>query len=93
MGKQGYQRRHNRRLGWGREIHARQPLAPTDGYYYRAAHLVFGWSFYRQGGCLFRRQGARSTRGLALGLSSVFRRRPLGFAVRRDRDKPDSADR
>ena len=31
MGKQGCQRRYNRCLGRCREVHARQPLAPTDG--------------------------------------------------------------
>ena len=31
MGKQGCQCRYNRCLGWCREVHARQPLAPTDG--------------------------------------------------------------
>ena len=31
MGKQGGQRRYDRCLGWGRKVHARQPLAPTDG--------------------------------------------------------------
>ena len=31
MGKQRCQRRYNRCLGWGRKIHAREPLAPTDG--------------------------------------------------------------
>ena len=31
MGKQGCQRRDNRCLGRCREVHARQPLAPTDG--------------------------------------------------------------
>ena len=31
MGKQGCQRRYNRCLGWCRKVHARQPLAPTDG--------------------------------------------------------------
>ena len=31
MGKQGCQRRYNRCLGRGRKVHARQPLAPTDG--------------------------------------------------------------
>jgi serine/threonine protein kinase len=31
MGKQGCQCRDNRCLGWGRKVHARQPLAPTNG--------------------------------------------------------------
>jgi serine/threonine protein kinase len=31
LGNQGYQSRYHRRLGWGREVHARQPLAPADG--------------------------------------------------------------
>ena len=31
MGKPACQCRYNRCLGWGRKVHARQPLAPTDG--------------------------------------------------------------
>ena len=31
MGKPAGKCRYNRCLGWGREVHARQPLAPTDG--------------------------------------------------------------
>jgi serine/threonine protein kinase len=31
VGKQGCQRRYHRCLGWGREVHARQPLAATNG--------------------------------------------------------------
>jgi serine/threonine protein kinase len=31
LGKQGSQRRYHRCVGWGRKVHTRQPLAPTDG--------------------------------------------------------------
>src|SRR5262245_32926532 len=51
MGEPAFKCRDDRCLGWRRQVHAGQPLAPRDGCrkFIVPAELIFGWSFYRQG--------------------------------------------